>query len=309
LPLARQARVLRLSRSSVYYRPLPMSSSELALMAAIDEIHTKLPFYGIRRIRGDVVALTDASGSAFAAYRYDAWGNSTASSSAATGSITATLAAAIASRQPLRYAGYAWDATTGLYYCSQRHYDPTTAAWLTRDPARADGEESAYQYCGGDPAGKVDPSGMATTWYALTSAEKLLAMQFPVDAYGVNRAKHDAEASTSQFYSQGVRDNNADAFRHAYWNILMRKRLGWWTAYAFATAHETNAGQPALVKAMDLNNNAVGRNYFKSHSSSSDSGLACGLRTWVRNGVLRRMVNDRGVAQTRLIKTSRWGER
>jgi hypothetical protein len=39
--------------------------------------------------------------------------------------------------------------------------------FLTKDPARADGEESAYQYCGGDPVGKVDPSGLYsidTTW-------------------------------------------------------------------------------------------------------------------------------------------------
>ena len=56
LPLARQARVLGLSRSSVYYEPVPMNSSELALMAAIDEVHTKLPFYGIRRIRGELLA-------------------------------------------------------------------------------------------------------------------------------------------------------------------------------------------------------------------------------------------------------------
>lgn len=55
LPVTRQAHLLDLSRSSVYYRPIPMSSSELALMAAIDEIHTKLPFYGIRRIRGELL--------------------------------------------------------------------------------------------------------------------------------------------------------------------------------------------------------------------------------------------------------------
>jgi hypothetical protein len=30
---------------------------------------------------------------------------------------------------------------------------------VSKDPAKADGEESAYQYCGGDPVGKVDPSG------------------------------------------------------------------------------------------------------------------------------------------------------
>jgi putative transposase len=51
LPIARQARLLGLARSSVYYRPAPGSERDLALMAAIDEIHTELPFYGARRVR------------------------------------------------------------------------------------------------------------------------------------------------------------------------------------------------------------------------------------------------------------------
>ncbi len=54
LPITRQARLLDLARSSVYYRPLDTSERDLALMAAIDEIHTELPFYGIRRIRGEL---------------------------------------------------------------------------------------------------------------------------------------------------------------------------------------------------------------------------------------------------------------
>jgi len=54
LPVARQARLLGLSRSSVYYEPVPASAGDLALMAAMDEIHMKLPFYGIRRIRGEL---------------------------------------------------------------------------------------------------------------------------------------------------------------------------------------------------------------------------------------------------------------
>jgi len=55
LPIARQARLLGLSRSSVYYRPLDTGEADLKLMAAIDEIHTELPFYGIRRIRGELI--------------------------------------------------------------------------------------------------------------------------------------------------------------------------------------------------------------------------------------------------------------
>lgn len=55
LPITRQARLLDLSRSSVYHEPVATSERDLKLMAAIDEIHTELPFYGIRRIRGELL--------------------------------------------------------------------------------------------------------------------------------------------------------------------------------------------------------------------------------------------------------------
>ncbi len=54
LSISRQARLLGLSRSSAYYRPVASTDRDLALMAAIDKIHTELPFYGIRRIRGEL---------------------------------------------------------------------------------------------------------------------------------------------------------------------------------------------------------------------------------------------------------------
>jgi putative transposase len=51
LPITQQCRILELSRSSVYYQPLPLTESEVALMRRIDEIHLKIPYYGSRRIR------------------------------------------------------------------------------------------------------------------------------------------------------------------------------------------------------------------------------------------------------------------
>jgi putative transposase len=54
LPLARQARLLDLSRSSLYYQPAQTSEADLALMAAIDEVHLQLPFYGARRLRDEL---------------------------------------------------------------------------------------------------------------------------------------------------------------------------------------------------------------------------------------------------------------
>ena len=55
LSITRQAELLDLSRGSVYYEPVPTSDTDLALMAAMDEIHMQLPFYGIRRMRGELL--------------------------------------------------------------------------------------------------------------------------------------------------------------------------------------------------------------------------------------------------------------
>ena len=51
LSLVQQARILRLSRSSLYYRPHPTSQRDLRLMRKIDQLHNKLPFCGARMLR------------------------------------------------------------------------------------------------------------------------------------------------------------------------------------------------------------------------------------------------------------------
>lgn len=50
VPLSVRADLLGLSRSSLYYRPVPPSPEEIALKHRIDEIYTEFPFYGSRRI-------------------------------------------------------------------------------------------------------------------------------------------------------------------------------------------------------------------------------------------------------------------
>jgi putative transposase len=51
LPIARQAKVLNISRGSVYYKPRPVSAEDLALMRRIDELHLDYPFAGSRMLR------------------------------------------------------------------------------------------------------------------------------------------------------------------------------------------------------------------------------------------------------------------
>jgi putative transposase len=52
LSISRQAKVLGISRGSVYYLPRPTSDADLALMRRIDELHLEYPFAGSRMLKG-----------------------------------------------------------------------------------------------------------------------------------------------------------------------------------------------------------------------------------------------------------------
>lgn len=50
LPISRQAELVGLTRSNIYYEPIGLTVDDEALMRAIDELYTEHPFYGSRRI-------------------------------------------------------------------------------------------------------------------------------------------------------------------------------------------------------------------------------------------------------------------
>jgi putative transposase len=52
LPVSKQAKVLNISRGSVYYLPRPVTERDLALMRRIDELHMDYPFAGSRMMQG-----------------------------------------------------------------------------------------------------------------------------------------------------------------------------------------------------------------------------------------------------------------
>jgi putative transposase len=56
LPVTRQAELLELSRSNVYYRPQPVPEADLVLMRRIDELHLASPLAGSRMLR-DILKL------------------------------------------------------------------------------------------------------------------------------------------------------------------------------------------------------------------------------------------------------------
>jgi putative transposase len=56
LPLTKQAEVLRISRSSVYYLPRPVPEADLAIMRRVDRLHLEFPFAGSRMLQGLLAA-------------------------------------------------------------------------------------------------------------------------------------------------------------------------------------------------------------------------------------------------------------
>ena len=52
LALTKQTALLGISRGSVYYEPVPVSTTDLALMRQLDELHIEFPFAGSRMLRG-----------------------------------------------------------------------------------------------------------------------------------------------------------------------------------------------------------------------------------------------------------------
>jgi len=102
---------------------------------------------------GDVIALTDASGDVVNSYRYDPWGK--------------VLSASETRVNPYRYAGYRYDAATGLCQLWNRYYSPMTMRFITKDlypgQTTSPGTMNGYAYCLGNPVNAVDPSGLFWT--------------------------------------------------------------------------------------------------------------------------------------------------
>lgn len=80
-------------------------------------------------------------------------------------------------------------------------------------------------------------------------------------------------------YSQ-IRDK-ADGFRHAYWNILMCRRISEDWARKLSTAHEYGSPNGLLDAQMDLNNNGIGRALWRSYGwSKSESQYSTIVKDW-----------------------------
>ncbi len=120
-------------------------------------LYNNEPYYFVKNLQGDVIAIVDKDAETVAKYTYDAWGVHTI--------LQDTSNCQIATINPFRYRGYYYDAEIALYYLQSRYYD-AVVGWFVNsdDPEYAinqygSTEHDLFTYCNNDPINYVDPLG------------------------------------------------------------------------------------------------------------------------------------------------------
>ena len=103
-------------------------------------------YYSHADIMGNVIALTDASGSVVSTFRYTPFGQL----SARTGTLLPRYL----------FSSKEFDRTASLYYYGYRYYSPRLARWMTRDPLEEEGGLNLYVIAGNDTCGRFDRVGL-----------------------------------------------------------------------------------------------------------------------------------------------------
>jgi hypothetical protein len=104
--------------------------------------------------------------------------------------------------------------------------------------------------------------GAYEQWNRLTPAEKAvlaaLTLRNPAAPLLIQNSKDKAFSETASRFGHNGHNDQSDAFRHCFWSSMLSRDLGYFWAKAFTDAHESDPGNPAGEKRMDLHNNSVG---------------------------------------------------
>ena len=122
-------------------------------------IHNDIPYYFIKNLQGDVIAIVDKDAATVARYFYDAWGVPEIKFDSS--------ACSIATINPFRYRSYYYDEEIGLYYLQSRYYDSKLGRFISSDEAPIFNNTSCtasisinkFSYCLNDAANNADECG------------------------------------------------------------------------------------------------------------------------------------------------------
>ncbi len=123
--------------------------------APLGFIYNGTQYFYITNHMGDVIGITDSTGTLIAQYEYDEWGN-----------VLSTSDNNIANINPIRYRGYYQDAETGYYYLQSRYYDAAICRFINADVVEISDVVknissgiNLFSYCNNNPTNDSDPKG------------------------------------------------------------------------------------------------------------------------------------------------------
>ncbi len=181
-------------------------------------------YYYVKNLQGDIVKIINQSGTVFASYVYDAWGNVLSITDQNGNAITSETH--IGNLNPFRYRGYYYDTESGFYYLMSRYYDPVTHRFINADGYFQSGgdilDANMSAYCRNNPANSIDKFGNFVFVYSFSAdATAVLgayvSINFAFDGYG-NTAIQYSYIDYSENGYIGVLDASAGATLSFIWD-------------------------------------------------------------------------------------------
>ena len=88
-------------------------------------LFNKVPYFFLKNLQGDIIAIVNSIGETVVRYRYDAWGACTI--------LSDNSGIRLGFFNPYRYRGYYYDRESNLYYLQSRYYDPIVGRFINAD--------------------------------------------------------------------------------------------------------------------------------------------------------------------------------
>jgi RHS repeat-associated protein len=104
-----------------------------------------------------------------------------------------------------RFTGREWDSETNLYYYRARYYDPNAGRFLSEDPIGID-NLSRYIYSRNRPLDLIDPSGLTSLYYSISTGQLIIDPERPGAAPYVVSATSGKGPCTNQSECQNKKD-------------------------------------------------------------------------------------------------------
>ena len=179
-------------------------------------VYNDAPYYFIKNLQGDVIAIVDKDAQTVARYSYDAWGVCTVTQDSV----------GIATINPFRYRGYYYDEEIKFYYLQSRYYDAGVGRFINCDAVDCliNGETAnrlnEFAYCENDPVDNDDPNGMWIQYVIGAAIGGILNVVFYVIDCAIAKVKVNVWKALLNFLNGAVNGLIAATGAALIWQIV-----------------------------------------------------------------------------------------